>query len=56
MVGVEEGHKFRYHGDLYFQESTFPLVELCVYQSENVVWLTQNITVLNFFRTYDKEI
>jgi len=25
-VGVEEGRQFRFRGDLYFQESTFPLV------------------------------
>jgi len=27
MVGVEEGREFRFRGDLYFQESTFPLVD-----------------------------
>jgi len=26
MVGVEEGHEFRFRGDMYSQESTFPLV------------------------------
>jgi len=26
MVGVEEGHEFRFRGDLYSQESTFPLL------------------------------
>jgi len=26
MVGVEEGREFRFCGDLYSQESTFPLV------------------------------
>jgi len=26
MVGVEEGHEFRFRRDLYSQESTFPLV------------------------------
>jgi len=26
MVGVEQGHEFRFRGDLYSQESTFPLV------------------------------
>ena len=26
MVGVEEGREFRFHGDLYSQESTFTLV------------------------------
>jgi len=26
MVGVEEGHEFCFRGDLYSQESTFPLV------------------------------
>jgi len=29
MVGVEEGHKFRFRRDLYSQESTFPLVQFC---------------------------
>jgi len=29
MVGVEEGREFRFCGDLYSQESTFPLVSLC---------------------------
>jgi len=27
MVGVEEGREFRFRGDLYSQESTFPLVD-----------------------------
>ena len=27
MVGVEEGREFRFRGDLYSQESTFPLVQ-----------------------------
>ena len=26
MVGVEEGREFRFRGDLYSQETTFPLV------------------------------
>jgi len=26
MVGVEKGREFRFRGDLYSQESTFPLV------------------------------
>jgi len=26
MVGAEEGREFRFRGDLYSQESTFPLV------------------------------
>jgi len=26
IVGVEEGREFRFRGDLYSQESTFPLV------------------------------
>ena len=29
MVGVEEGREFRFRGDLYSQESTFPLVFSC---------------------------
>ena len=34
MVGVEEGREFRFRGDLYSQESTFPLVfSLYFYQS-----------------------
>jgi len=28
MVGVEEGREFRFRGDLYSQESTFPLVKI----------------------------
>ena len=32
MVGVEEGREFRFRGDLYSQESTFPLVN-CVYSA-----------------------
>jgi len=28
MVGVEEGREFRFRGDLYSQESTFPLVSV----------------------------
>jgi len=31
MVGVEEGREFRFRGDLYSQESTFPLVVLMVF-------------------------
>ena len=27
MVGVEEGREFRFRGDQYSQESTFPLVK-----------------------------
>jgi len=30
MVGVEEGLEFRFRGDLYSQESTFPLVSTCI--------------------------
>ena len=30
MVGVEEGREFRFRGDLYSQESTFPLVLLII--------------------------
>ena len=29
MVEVEEGREFRFHGDMYSQESTFPLVANC---------------------------
>jgi len=29
MVGVEEGREFRFGGDLYSQESIFPLVYEC---------------------------
>jgi len=29
MVGVEEGCEFHFRGDLYSQESTFPLVLRC---------------------------
>ena len=31
MVRVEEGREFRFRGDLYSQESTFPLVEIVVF-------------------------
>jgi len=31
MVGVEEGREFRFRGDLYSQESTFPLVYYVTY-------------------------
>jgi len=31
MVRVEEGREFRFCGDLYSQESTFPLVIKCYY-------------------------
>jgi len=32
MVGVEEGREFRFRGDLYSQESNFPLLvnSLCI--------------------------
>ena len=30
MAGVEEGREFRFRGDLYSQESTFPLVLLII--------------------------
>ena len=30
MVGVEEGREFRFRGDLYSQESTFPLVKTAI--------------------------
>jgi len=30
MVGVEQGREFRFRGDLYSQESTFPLVCFCI--------------------------
>jgi len=32
MVGVEEGREFRFRGDLYSQESTFPLVIIWFYK------------------------
>jgi len=32
MVGVEEGREFRFRGDLYSQESTFPLVKYIFYR------------------------
>ena len=31
MVGVEEGREFRFRGDLYSPESTFPLVYFTFY-------------------------
>jgi len=30
MVGVEEGREFRFRGDLYSQESTFPLAVFAI--------------------------
>ena len=30
MVGVEEGREFRFRGDLYSQQSTFPLVIIVI--------------------------
>jgi len=38
VIGVEEGREFRFRGDLYSQESTFPLVRYETYKviaSEN---------------------
>jgi len=37
MVGVEEGREFRFRGDLYFQENTFPLVVYAFVFSEVMV-------------------
>ena len=43
MVGVEEGREFRFLGDLYSQESTFPLVLHFIEKNErvsfSVTWL-----------------
>ena len=49
MVGVEEGREFRFRGDLYSQESIFPLVKtsLVRYRSINVCVITK-IVVLRF--------
>jgi len=49
MVGVEEGREFRFRGDLYSQESIFPLVKtsLVRYRSINVCVMTK-IVVLRF--------
>ena len=33
MVEVEEGHEFRFRGDLYSQESTFPLVSESIFSN-----------------------
>ena len=40
MVGVEEGREFRFRGDLYSQESTFPLVATVPNQVANNQVLT----------------
>ena len=49
MVGVEEGREFRFRGDLYSQESIFPLVKtsLVRYRSIYVCVMTK-IVVLRF--------
>ena len=35
MIGVEKGREFRFRGDLYSQESTFPLVIMYFLRSRN---------------------
>jgi len=37
MVGVKEGREFRFRGDLYSQESTFPQV-LFTSAKDEVIW------------------
>jgi len=50
MVGVEEGREFRFRGDLYSQESTFPLV-FCILFSDFF-----QTNYLNIYRTDLHEI
>jgi len=45
IVGVEEGREFRFRGDLYSQESTFPLVNY-----EFVANLLPSLLVENFLK------
>ena len=37
MVGVEEGREFRFRGDLYSHQSTFPLVIIIINSIVTVV-------------------
>ena len=37
MVGVEEGRDFRFRGDLYSQQSTFPLVKYVTFDTISVL-------------------
>jgi len=43
MVRVEEGREFRPRGDLYSQESTFPLVQHVMMFVTMVYWLSDEI-------------
>jgi len=54
MVGVEEGREFRFRGDLYSQESTFPLVYCFIgYISALTYYL---LLLLLFFLTLDRYV
>ena len=45
MIVVEEGREFRFRGDLYSQESTFPLVLL-------LIWLEVSYFILLFMTCF----
>ena len=49
IVGVEEGRKFRFRGDLYSQESTFPLVMLgfCRLEDRKSIWPVKKLFSLS---------
>jgi len=50
MVGVEEGREFCFCGDLYSQESTFPLVsEMLVFTKLRVQRVIVSVTIKSFF-------
>ena len=55
MVGVEEGRELRFRGNLYSQESTFPLVCDCGVQNKvvmiaGIVAFTGAISYLAYYR------
>ena len=41
MVGIEEGREFCFRGDLYSQESTFPLVIVKQFYEVNSKWISR---------------
>jgi len=50
MVGVEEGRDFRFRGDLYSQESTFPLVlSMLLYAADTWTLLSADVRTLDVF-------
>jgi len=51
MVGVEEGCEYRFRGDLYSQESTFPLV-ITVVTCNN--YLCEFLKIPTFYRSVEQ--